>query len=208
MPGIFCRVFSQQARAAMWDCAAGLISQDTASAALLKWGYFTDNERFVKAPVSGQMKELTPQGRNCCLLFLFFLQLFSGSPPLSSSTPLSLSLSLSLSLFAWLCPQALQAPCQSLSTELVLGLAVIGMFPSFLPLHLCTLLFLLGLLIMCTVVGWLVGLFASRITQNNWKDFHETWLKNPLSSGDDSRSAGTSRDIVYVFEIFTIFPGE
>lgn len=58
-----------------------LSSQETATAALLKWGYFTDNQRFAKAPVSGQMKGLTPQGRNCCL---FFLQHCSGSPPPST----------------------------------------------------------------------------------------------------------------------------
>lgn len=109
-------MFSQQAWEQLFGLCgrtAGLISQETATAALLKWGYFTDNQRFVKAPVSGQMKELTPQGRNCCL---FFLQLCAGSPP-----PPSPSLSLSLPFLLWLCPHAPKAPCQSLFTELVLG---------------------------------------------------------------------------------------
>lgn len=90
--------------------AAQLSSQETATAALLKWGYFTDNQRFLKAPVSGQMKGPTPQGRNCCLFFLV-LQLCSGSPHLSTSTSLSL----------WLSLRTLQAHCQPLFTELILG---------------------------------------------------------------------------------------
>lgn len=70
-----------------------LSSQETATAALLKWGFFTDNQKFAKAPVSGQMKGLTPQGRNCCF-FLFFCNTVQDPhlPPHTSSTPLLFSL--------------------------------------------------------------------------------------------------------------------
>ena len=77
---------------------AELSSQETATAALLKWGYFTDNQRFVKAPVSGQMKGLTPQGRNCRLFFFAALFRIPTSILLHLLPPLSLSLALSLLL--------------------------------------------------------------------------------------------------------------
>lgn len=101
-----------------------LSSQETATAALLKWGYFTDNQRFAKAPVSGQMKGLTPQGRNCCLFFfaaLFRIPTSLHTPP----PPLSVSL--------WLCPHTPQAPCQPLFTRLILGRVSEASFRIFSP---------------------------------------------------------------------------
>lgn len=72
-------------------CGAELSSQE---GTLIKWGYFTDNQRFVKAPVSGQMKGLTPQGRNCCLFFSSVQDPhLHPPPPPTPPPPLSLFLS-------------------------------------------------------------------------------------------------------------------
>lgn len=99
----------------MLDCGAELSSQEAATAALLKWGYFTDNQRFVKAPVSGQMKGQTPQGRNCCFFFSFFFWCSVHNPHLHPPPPLHLSFSLFRSGCA-------RSPCRHLvSHELALG---------------------------------------------------------------------------------------
>lgn len=73
------------------ESGAGLGSQEAATAALLKWGYFTDNQRFVKAPVSGQMKGLLLRGETVGVFFFFFSPSSVQDLHLRPS-PLSLSL--------------------------------------------------------------------------------------------------------------------
>lgn len=97
------------------------------------------------------MKGLTPQGRNCCrFFFLFSAALFRIPTSILLHPPPPLSLSL------WLCPHALQAPCQSLFTELVLAESQWhGSFPPSCLLS-CTLLCLPYLVTSCIFIYYIL----------------------------------------------------